>query len=136
MAGPTAAVAEVPAPAFAATPLADAAALPGAVQVLGSLMIVLFVIFVLAWLMRRLRDAGTRAAGMLRVAAAVSLADKTQVVLLQVSGRYLLLGVAPGGVTLLAELAAQEAGVDQTKRVDAGSLASGFAALLRGGQGR
>lgn len=71
------------------------------VQVALSLLLVIAVIFGLAWLMRRMQaGAGFSSKGM-KVVAMLPLSTRERVVLVDVGGRQLLLGVAPGRVSLL-----------------------------------
>ena len=67
-----------------------------------NLVLVLGLIFALAWLLRRLRGgAGARAPGTLQVKASLALSMKERVVLIDAAGEHLLLGVSPAGVTCL-----------------------------------
>ena len=73
----------------------------GLVSVTLALLGVLAAIFALAWLARRARSLGNRAAGSLHVLANVTLGPKERAVLLKVGGAQILLGVAPGRVNTL-----------------------------------
>jgi flagellar protein FliO/FliZ len=69
-------------------------------MVLG-LILVLCIIFALAWLMRRYGAMGFGGSGELRAVAGVAVGQKERVVLLQVGRRQILVGVAPGRVDML-----------------------------------
>jgi flagellar protein FliO/FliZ len=64
-------------------------------------VLVLAAVFAAAWLVRRLKTFGRFASGPIEVIADVSLGAKERVVLVQVGGKQLLLGVAPGRVSTL-----------------------------------
>jgi flagellar protein FliO/FliZ len=70
-------------------------------QVTLALGLVLALIFVAAWLMRRLRGFGKTGTGTLDILAELPLSQKERAVLIRVGTRQLLLGVAPGRVTTL-----------------------------------
>ena len=65
------------------------------------LLVVLVAIFICAWLLRKLSGFSSLAGGKLRVLGGISLGGREKVVLLQVEGKQLLLGVAPGSVQTL-----------------------------------
>ncbi|BBL77012.1 flagellar biosynthetic protein FliO [Methylomagnum ishizawai] len=92
---PLAAWAETPAPAVPAVNLG---------QWLSALVLVLGLIFLGAWLLRRLGSFSRLAPGRFRVLAAVSLGARERAVLLQAGGKQLVLGVAPGRVETLCVL--------------------------------
>ena len=70
-------------------------------EVAVALIIVLAAIFVVAWVVRRMRIAGNRVGGAIDVLAAVPLGQKERAVLLKVGATQILLGVAPGRVNTL-----------------------------------
>lgn len=90
------------------------------VRLCGALALVILLILALAWLARRAGWTSPQAAGapLLRIRHSQTLGQRERVVILEVQRRWLLLGVTPGGVTLLGELdpaddAAAPAGVFQ-----------------------
>ncbi|WP_051362404.1 flagellar biosynthetic protein FliO [Solimonas soli] len=97
--------------AHAAVPSAPPAIGAGSVAgALGSLALVVALIFALGWLARRLR--GLRAArggGELQLLGGVSIGSKERVVVLRVGGEHLVVGVAPGCVSLLHRYAGSAA---------------------------
>ncbi len=78
---------------------------PGSVGGLGevafALLVVLAAVFVVAWVVRRLRLASNRTGGAIDVLAEVPLGQKERAVLLKVGATQILLGVAPGRVNTL-----------------------------------
>jgi flagellar biosynthetic protein FliO len=75
-------------------------------QVTLALLIVLGVLFAAAWGMRRFKVFTQKGQTALEVVQGISLGPKERAVLINVQGRKLLLGVAPGCVNLLLELPA------------------------------
>jgi flagellar protein FliO/FliZ len=70
-------------------------------EVAFALIVVLAAIFVVAWVVRRMRLAGNRVGGGLDILADVPLGQKERAVLLKVGNQQILLGVAPGRVNTL-----------------------------------
>jgi flagellar protein FliO/FliZ len=70
-------------------------------EVAFALLLVLAAIFVVAWLVRRMRIVGNRLGGAIDVLANVQLGQKERAVLLKVGTTQILLGVAPGRVSTL-----------------------------------
>lgn len=83
------------------TPTPHPAGIGGLGEVAFALMIVLAAIFVIAWLLRRMRVVGSRVGGAIDVLAHVQLGQKERAVLLKVGSTQILLGVAPGQVNTL-----------------------------------
>jgi flagellar protein FliO/FliZ len=96
--------AAAPARPFGAPSVAATAA-PSGIASLGqvtlALGLVLALIFVAAWLMRRLKGFGKTATGALDILADLPLSQKERAVLIRVGTQQVLLGVAPGRVTTL-----------------------------------
>ncbi|HEX6832656.1 MAG TPA: flagellar biosynthetic protein FliO, partial [Rudaea sp.] len=88
-----------------------------------NLIIVLALIFALAWVLKRLRAGAGAARGPLRVQASVALSMKERVVLIDAAGEHLLLGVSPAGVTCLHKFAAPPAAAAEPE--------TAFSTLLR-----
>lgn len=84
-----------------ATPVAHTGAVGSLGEVTLALLLVLGVIFALAWLLRQLRGANARVGGAIDVVANVPLGQKERAVLLKVGNNQILLGVAPGRVNTL-----------------------------------
>ncbi|MDP9140057.1 MAG: flagellar biosynthetic protein FliO [Pseudomonadota bacterium] len=73
----------------------------GALEMVLSLLIVLAVMFALAWLLKRVQGARGSNAGALQVHAGVALGAKERVVWLEAGGKHFLLGVSANGVNLI-----------------------------------
>lgn len=107
LAGPAfAAAADPAAPSrpFAAPSAAESVPAPaaGLAQVTLSLLLVLGAVFVAAWLLRRMRGLQrSRSAEGLAVVAEIAVGQRERVVLLEVAGERVLVGVAPGSVRAL-----------------------------------
>lgn len=71
------------------------------VQMFVGMLVVLAVIFTLAWLMKRTGYVKPQLQGALKVLASVSVGQRERIVLVQAGDEQLLLGVAPGQVRSL-----------------------------------
>lgn len=96
------------------------------IRILLTLGLVVVLIFVLAWLLRRTGSLGN-SGGSIRVLAGASVGQRERVVLLGVGERQFLVGVAPGSVRLIERF--DEPVVEPS---ESGPVASDFAARLRG----
>ena len=114
------------APEGTAVPASDALGWGGLAQVGGGLLLVIALIGFLAWLLRRLGRVQGGAAGGLRVLGGLSLGARERVVLIQVGGRQLLLGVAPGRVQTLHVLD------EPLPEAHSGNFAANLKAALQG----
>ncbi len=109
------AIAPVVAPAFAQVQAQQPAA-PAPSSVLGlgqgllGLIVVVALIYVAAWAMRRMGTKSTKN-GIVQVLGGASVGPRERVVVVRFASRTLLLGVAPGHVALLQTMDASE-GVD------------------------
>ena len=88
--------------------LAQAAAPPdiggGFLQLLLGLGAVIALLFASLWLLKRLAAPRGEAAGMMRVVSGIAVGARERVVVVEIAGNWLVLGVAPGRVTALAEM--------------------------------
>lgn len=73
-------------------------------SLVGSLVLIVVLIFALAWLMRRFTGFSGTADGHLQILGGLAVGQRERVVLLKVGNRQLLLGVAPGRVNTLQVL--------------------------------
>jgi flagellar protein FliO/FliZ len=98
--------------AAAATTAAPAAAAPVAgtlgsgiggqlLQLVLGLLLVIGLIFVLAWLMRRVQRAGPAGNQVIKLVGSRALGTRDRLVLVQVGNEQVLLGVSPGSITAL-----------------------------------
>jgi len=112
-------------------------------QVTFALLIVLGILFAAAWGMRRFKLFTQKGQTALEVVQGINIGPKERAVLINVQGRKLLLGVAPGCVNLLLELPADSSepsdpnGDSQptTDVVPASSAAPDFKSLLKRSMG-
>ena len=68
------------------------------------LAVVVALLFASLWLLRRLSAPRGAAAGMLRIVAAAAVGSRERIVIVDIGKSCLVLGVAPGSITALAEL--------------------------------
>lgn len=98
-----------PLTALAAEPLAKAVTTPVAgsniggqlVQLLFGLLLVVGLIFALAWLLRRVQQIGPRGNQAIRLVASQALGPRDRLLLVQVGGEQILLGISAGRITPL-----------------------------------
>jgi len=89
-----------------------AAAIPdlgaSALQMVFGLLVVLGLLLGALWLLKRIGQPRGAAAGLLRVVAGVAVGPRERVVILELGESWLVLGVAPGQVSTLAEIPRRE----------------------------
>ena len=95
-------------------------------QVLGSLVLVFVCLFAVVYFLKRFNGVSVGSASALRVIGSASVGQREKVVLMEVGGEQLLIGVAPGSVRTLHVL--PEPVID-TSAQESGS--PDFAAVLR-----
>jgi flagellar protein FliO/FliZ len=76
----------------------------GIVQLVLALAVVLALLFASLWLLKRLSAPRGDAAGLMRVVAGTAVGARERVVVVEVGTTWLVLGVAPGRVSALAEI--------------------------------
>jgi flagellar protein FliO/FliZ len=105
-----AAAAMLPLSVLAAEPVATAAAAPAAgsgvagqlAQLVLGLLLVLGLIFFLAWMLRRVQQAGPAGKGqVIDIIGSRALGPRDRLVLVQVGNEQILLGLSPGTITAL-----------------------------------
>ncbi len=110
MKGFFAAAAMLPLSVLAAEPVATVAAAPAAgggvagqlAQLVLGLLLVLGLIFFLAWLLRRVQQAGPAGKGqVIDIVGSRALGPRDRLVLVQVGNEQILLGLSPGSITAL-----------------------------------
>ncbi len=87
--------------AQATTPLATGGIAGQLVQLLLGLLLVIGLIFLLAWLLRRVQQIGPRGGQVIKIVASQALGPRDRLVLVQVGGEQILLGLTPGRITAL-----------------------------------
>ncbi|MCB5189271.1 flagellar biosynthetic protein FliO [Methylobacillus arboreus] len=90
-------------PALACAAADEVSATGSLVRMVLGLALVLGVMMAIAWLMKRMTP-GLKQQSVVRIVGGVSVGSRERVVVVEVSGRWLVLGVAPGQVTSLADL--------------------------------
>lgn len=70
-------------------------------QMVVGLLVVLGIIFAMAWLIRRMGHVQVRMQGVLKVLGGISIGQRERIVLVQVGEQQLLIGVAPGQIRTL-----------------------------------
>lgn len=112
-------------------------ALPGASDLTGlaafgkvafALLVIVAIILLCAWLLRRLGPGQGAAGQHLKVIAGKAVGPKERVVIVEVNDTWLVLGVSAGGISKLHEL---PAGSTPPAVVAGGTFARRFAAALR-----
>lgn len=109
----------------------------GLVQIFFSLLVVLAAIFVVAWVVRRMKVTPQSRVGHLRVIDEVVLGNKERAVVLEAEGTRLVLGIGEGRVALLHRYPSTEtssATVDPASSSPA--VAPSFLEVLKKGLGR
>jgi flagellar protein FliO/FliZ len=132
-------VTPIPARRFAAPGVA--ASLPhtgmgGIGQVTIALLVVLAMVFALAFLLKKMRAATGAGADGIEVLAQASLGAKERAVVIRVDGARFLLGVAQGQVSLLQVLSTSAPSAPATAPVPPSPEKPNFAQLLRRSLGR
>jgi flagellar protein FliO/FliZ len=97
-----------------------------ALQMIFGLIVVLALLLGALWLLKRIGMPRGPVAGLMRVVAGVAVGSRERVVILELGNSWLVLGVAPGQVTTLAEIPRQEIPASAT-----GGTAKGFPAWLK-----
>jgi flagellar protein FliO/FliZ len=95
-----------------------------------ALLVILAIIFLAAWLMRRIGPVANAAGQHLKLIAAKAVGTRERVVIVEVDGTWLVLGVTAGGISKLHELPAGKPTPAPTNPVG-GTFAHRFAAALR-----
>ena len=76
----------------------------GLLKMVLGLVVVLAVMAGLAWILKRLLPGANRANSVVRIVGGVSVGSRERVVVIEVGGRWIVVGVAPGSVNSLANL--------------------------------
>jgi flagellar protein FliO/FliZ len=77
-------------------------------QMLVGLVVVLTMLVGSLWLLKRLTHPRGQSSGLMRVVAGTAVGQRERVVLLEIGSTWLVLGVAPGEVSMLAEVPRQD----------------------------
>ena len=114
-----AAAEQATAPASVTTPVIEKHAAQGGdylLQLLSGMAIVIASIVLLAWFARKMNRFSTSSDGSLQILGGLSMGSRERIVLIEVAGEQLLLGVSPGRINTLHVL---ENGIDRSKTAPA-----------------
>jgi flagellar protein FliO/FliZ len=103
-------------------------------QMLIGLIIVLGIIFAMAWLIRRMGHVPVRMQGALKVLCGISVGQRERIMLIQVGEQQLLVGIAPGQIRTLHVLAHPVGLHDAAAPASAQSFAEKLQAIMKGRQ--
>lgn len=103
----------------------------GMLQALAGLLVVVGLIFLLAWAARRIGLQRLTGSGVVKVVSSTAVGTRERVVVVEVAGNWLVLGVTASQVNTLHTLPAQAAGPAAGAGQPAGPLAELFSARLR-----
>lgn len=103
----------------------------GMLQALAGLLVVVGLIFLLAWAARRIGLQRLTGSGVVKVVSSTAVGTRERVVVVEVAGNWLVLGVTASQVNTLHTLPAQAAGPASGAGQPAGPLAEMFSARLR-----
>ena len=98
---PLSVLAAEPVVATAAVPVAGASVGGQLTQLVLGLLLVLGLIFALAWLLRRVQQAGPRQGQVIELIGSRALGPRDRLMLVQVGNEQILLGLSPGTITAL-----------------------------------
>lgn len=104
------------------------------IQMLVGLLVVLGIIFAMAWLIRRMGHVQVRMQGVLKVLGGISIGQRERIVLVQVGEQQLLIGVAPGQIRTLHVLNKPVAGDAAPNQFSGQSFAERLQAMMKGKQ--
>lgn len=123
------------APALAALPTVASAPPPpaggGMLQALAGLLVVVGLIFLLAWAARRIGLQRLTGSGVVKVVSSTAVGTRERVVVVEVAGNWLVLGVTASQVNTLHTLPAQAAGPAPVAGQPATPMVGMFPARLR-----
>lgn len=112
----------------------------GIVQIVFSLLVVIAAIFVVGWVMRRMKVAPRSRDGHLKVLDEIALGNKERAVVLEADGTHLVLGVGDGRVALLHRYTPRDtpsSAINVTTPTDpAASTPPSFLEVLKRGLGK
>lgn len=88
-------------------PPVTSAPLTPVLQVSASLLLILVLIFGLAWLARRYLPVASRSGNLIKIVSGIPVGQKSQVLLLEIGEQWVLVGVSPAQVNLITTLTRQ-----------------------------
>ncbi len=106
-------------------------ALPSLGQTALSLIVVLGLIFALAWLLKRVQGVRLGGPANLRIHAGLQVGPKEKVLMIEAGGQHLLIGVSAGGVNTLHVFAEPPVAAVPETATDAPPIATAFRDVLK-----
>lgn len=91
-------------PAWAADNAVQSGSMGSMVKVMLGLIVVLAVMALVSWIVKRMLPGGGNATSIMKVVASTGVGSRERVVVLEIADRWLVVGVAPGQVSALANL--------------------------------
>jgi len=117
----------VPCPAFAADTVPATVGAGSVLQVLLGLAVVLGMVFVAAWALRRFNPGVAASHSALRIVAGTSVGNRERVMLIEVNDTWLVVGVAPGRVSPIHSMPRP----NNSQAAQVAGTANGFAGWLK-----
>ena len=102
---------------------------PYLMKLTGGLVLIVAIIFLLAWLVKRFNLNQQASGGLIRVVAGLSIGTRDRIVLLQVGDEQILVGLTPGRIEKLHTLA-QPLEAAASEQADAGTFAAKINRLM------
>jgi len=93
-------------------------------QMLAGLLIVLALIAVFAWSLRRMQYMNTRNGMAAKVVGTLALGSRERIAVVEIANQWLVIGITPGRMRTLAQLPRQELTPDQPATAVAGDFSS------------
>jgi flagellar protein FliO/FliZ len=131
----------IAAPAATAIPATPSWGASGLLQAASGLAVVLALIFFCAWAARRMGLQKHNSGRLVKVIASTAIGQRERVVVVEIGGTWLTLGVTPGQIQSLHSMPAQELPEEpklpiRQSAIAAGNAANAFAQKLRESLGR
>ena len=99
----------------------------GMLQVTFGLLVVVGLLFAVAWSMKKMGAGKYAAAGAVKVVGGVSIGNRERILVVEVADQWIVVGVTPASITALSTMQKQE-GVDLTPQIP---LAKNFSVWLK-----
>lgn len=77
-------------------------------RMIAGLAFVVIIIFLLSWILKKIQTAGFAYNPIMKIVTGMSLGGREKLMIVEVNGRYLLLGVAQGSVTLIHDFGTEK----------------------------
>ena len=117
-------------PVAAAAPVVSSWGATGLLQTASGLAVVIALIFLCAWAARRLGLQKHNSGRLVKIVASTALGQRERIVVVEIGGTWLALGVTPGQIQSLHSMPAQELPQEPKLPMRQSALAAGTAASL------